>query len=82
FLYHCGTDNLFRTLEFKATADAFQVKNGETFTFGFDLDPAKMFVNDNKAVDIINDNITHTGDFFSIAEAVTENFINNALTKQ
>ena len=82
FKYHLGMDTLYRNLEFKGANDGFEVKSGSTYTYGFDLDPTKMFYNANESVDMVNDNITHTGDFFSVAKAVADNFVNNALSKK
>lgn len=80
FLYHCGTDTLLRSLSY--TGYDIKITNGQTYTFDFDFDPAKMFYKDNEEVNMIVDNITHTGDFFPVALSVTENFVNNAIQKK
>jgi len=80
FLFHCGTDTLYRPLTY--TGHSFTIENGQTHTFGFEFDPSRMFYNENETLDMVNDNVTHTGDFFSIALRITDNFVKNALHKK
>lgn len=80
FLYHCGTDALYETLTY--TGYDIKIENGSIYTFDFDFDPAMMFSDGTENVDMINDNITHTGDFPTIARTVTDNFVKNALKKK
>lgn len=71
FLYHTGTDTLYREVDFSNAS--FSVAPGGKFTFGVNLDVQRLFYSDSDTISTPNENITHTSNNFTLAKKLMDN---------
>lgn len=73
FLYHLGTNPLYRELSFDHD---FSIVSGNGFTYNLQLDMDKVFYSDSDTLDARNESTTQTMDDYPLAERVTNLFVN------
>lgn len=73
FLYHTGTDDLFRLIDLPIAA--ITIAAGDTLTKNLTLDLEQVFFNPSNAIDVETENFTHTTDDVPLALKVTQNLV-------
>jgi hypothetical protein len=73
FLYHTGTDELFRTVELPISA--ISIAEGDTLTKSLTLDLEQVMLNTSNPIDVETEFITHTTDDMPLATKVTTNLM-------
>lgn len=87
FVYHTGTDTLYRTIAFSKPEHFFKIEEGKELQFKLELDLNSLFATATDTIDMLDpaQRVTHVLPYgstaFKVSEKIANNFVNNALYK-
>ncbi len=78
--YHTGLDTLIRNVEFLEGTHGFSVSESSNPPLQFELDVQKLFYFGTDTLDMVTDHLTHTTNNYELAETITNNLANHAIS--
>ncbi len=85
FIYHTGTNELYREMVYLDSEHAFAIEPGSELQFKMEIDLNRFFYTDADTIDMVQFNTTQTmppgSEAFRLAEKITNNIVNNSLYK-
>lgn len=85
FIYHTGTDTLYRELVYLNPEHAFEIKSNEELQFILEMDMNRFFYTETDTIDMVTDNFSHTTPVgsasYELSEKIVENMVTGAIFK-